>query len=117
MTTEYSFILAPSGIHGVGVFTTHAIRKDTRLRLFAESEGVRYQESVPSEFERYVFAQDAPRIMCPADFGCMSVGWHVNHADNPNTRTEGYEYIADRDIEAGEEITIDYKTLEPESTA
>src|ERR1700679_1158322 len=33
-TDEFSFILKPSKIAGVGVFVTHKIQKDTRLRIF-----------------------------------------------------------------------------------
>lgn len=52
--------------------------------------------------------------MCPQDFGRMSVGWYANHSDNPNTKIIGdYRYVSVRDIQADEEITIDYKKLEP----
>lgn len=113
-TGEFSFILKPSGIHGVGVFATHAIAEGARLRLFPESDAVRFLEGVPEEFERYVVAIESPQIMCPTDFGRMSIGWYVNHADEPNARIAGdYEYLAARDIGAGEEITIDYAKLEP----
>lgn len=112
-TTEYSFILKPSLIHGVGVFATHSITKGTRLRLFPRSDTVRYKRSVPDEFDRYVVALDAPGIMCPADFGRMSVGWYANHSEQPNTAIlRNYRYVAARDIQAGEEITIDYDRLD-----
>jgi|ERR1041384_965829 len=115
--TEFSFILAPSSIHGVGVFATEPIPRGTRLRLFAEGDE-RYLESVPDGFDRYVVQTDAPKIMCPADFGRMSIGWYLNHSDDPNTRIlDGYEYVADKNIQAGEEITIDYGKLEPNAAA
>lgn len=113
-TGEFSFILKPSDIHGVGVFTTHAIPAGTRLRLFARSDVARYKHSVPKLFDRYVVVVDAPRIMCPQDFGRMSVGWYLNHSDDSNTKIVGnYQYVAARDIQADEEITIDYRELEP----
>jgi hypothetical protein len=48
----------------------------------------------------------------PPDFGCMEIGWYLNHSDTPNAYHDGsYEYFAGRNIAAGEEITIDYRTL------
>jgi SET domain-containing protein len=42
----------------------------------------------------------------------MEVGWFLNHSDKPNAYHENYEYYALRDIKEGEEITIDYNSLE-----
>ena len=39
------------------------------------------------------------------------VGWYLNHSFTPNAYQEQYQYFAARDIEAGEEITINYRTL------
>src|ERR1035438_3349940 len=36
-TTELSFVLRPSRIQGVGVFTTHAIASGTHLAMFSRS--------------------------------------------------------------------------------
>lgn len=42
----------------------------------------------------------------------MEIGWNLNHYDVPNTYPDGnYDYFTGREIRAGEEITIDYRTL------
>ena len=118
-TTEFSFILK-STKHGIGVFGVHDIKKDTYLRLFANEllsgdvSILRKKEDVPEIFRQYCI--DRPQgIICPRDFGCMEIGWHLNHSKTPNAYHRNYIYYALRDIKAGEEITIDYNTLkEPE---
>jgi SET domain-containing protein len=112
-TTEMSFVLRPSPIHGIGVFAVHTIKKNTKLRLFARDDGIRYLKS-SSRLEAmlsYCIPIEDGYYMCPADFGRMSVGWHLNHSDTPNAFHKNYIYYAGRDIRAGEEITIDYETL------
>jgi SET domain-containing protein len=111
-TTDRSFILSPSKIHGVGVFAVHDIERDTKLRLFARNEKVKFVGRVPKEpFGNYCVPCLCGRYARPVDFGRMSIGWYLNHSVNPNAIRRDYEYYAVRDIKAGEEITIDYRTL------
>jgi hypothetical protein len=119
-TNEFSFILKPSQ-YGVGVFATHDIEKGTRLRLFGDDNPVRLlkKEDVPKAV-RYLCASRGDILLCPSDFGCMQIGWHLNHSDNSNAvhdknePAENYYGIwhAQRDIKEGEEITINYNVLE-----
>jgi hypothetical protein len=51
-------------------------------------------------------------VFLPANFSCMACGWYLNHSDTPNAHhDEGYKYYASRDIEEGEELTINYNYL------
>jgi SET domain-containing protein len=116
ITTEFSFILKKSK-YGIGVFATHPIKKDAPLRLFGDlnlKEDVaikRKPGSVPKIFEQYcVFRSDF--MLCPSDFGCMEVGWFVNHSKKPNIYHKNYDYYALKDIKEGDEITVDYNSLE-----
>ncbi|MFA6047287.1 MAG: SET domain-containing protein [Parcubacteria group bacterium] len=114
-TTEFSFVLKPTE-HGVGVFAAHDIKKGTYLRLFREEdEGriavTRKKEDVP-EFFRQFCADRGDMLSCPRNFGHMEIGWYINHSKTPNTYHKNYNYYALRDIPAGEEITVDYNTLE-----
>jgi SET domain-containing protein len=117
-TSELSFILKPSQ-HGVGVFTMHDIKKDTVMRLYGDSNPRRLldKKDVP-EFFRSFCADRGDKLICPPDFGYMPVGWYLNHSNVPNTeprggyQEDGYTFYAIRDIKSGEEITIDYNTLE-----
>ena len=111
-TTERSFILSPSTIHGVGVFATHDIEQGTKLRLFARSEKVKFVGKKPkAPFGNYYVPCLCGRYGRPVDFGRMSIGWYLNHSDSPNAARSEYKYYALRDIKTGEEITIDYRTL------
>jgi SET domain-containing protein len=113
-TTEFSFILK-SAEYGVGVFATHNIEKETYLRLFNEENVevsiLRDKRDVPDLFREYCVDR-GDMILCPKDFGHMEIGWYVNHSKDPNAYHKNYNYYALRDIKAGEEITIDYNTLE-----
>jgi SET domain-containing protein len=120
-TTEFSFVLKPAK-HGVGVFAVHDIRADTYLRVFGSETVetdvslVRKKEDVPKLFQRYcVDRGDA--VFGPKDFGRMEIGWHLNHSRAPNAYHKNYDYYALRDIAAGEEITIDYNSLEEAENA
>jgi SET domain-containing protein len=112
LTTEFSFILKPSS-HGVGVFAVHGIRAGTYLRLFGDSQktvSLRNADDVPELFRE--FCVDLGGALCsPSDFGCMAIGWYLNHSTTPNAQQTNYVYFASRDISTGEEITIDYSTL------
>ncbi len=118
-TDEFSFLLKPAH-HGIGVFAAHDIEKETYLRLFREkdetSRGInRSKESVPEVFQQYCLDR-GDVLRSPQDFGRMEVGWHLNHSENPNAYHKEYNYYALRNIIEGEEITIDYNSLdEPEN--
>ena len=118
-TGEFSFRLGSSA-HGIGVFATHAIAQGTPLRLFGDERSEKLEsrtralppELVPAEFRDYCIVRE-DKLLCPLDFGEMPVGWNLNHSPEPNaSRDAGYHWIAARNIEKGEEITIDYNSLE-----
>ncbi len=110
MTNEFSFYLAVSKIHGVGVFAAHTINTGEELKLFYESSVPR--NGIPKLFQRYIVEDDMVR-WCPRNFGRMSIGWYLNHSTQPNvTATPTCEkYYATKRIVRGEEITIDYIKL------
>jgi len=115
-TNEFSFILKPSP-HGVGVFAVHDIKVQTYLRLFGDDKEPKHQirildkKDVPEILNGYCIDRGTS-LVCPKDFGCMPVGWYLNHSKTPNAAHQDYHYYAVRDIAAGEEITIDYNSLE-----
>lgn len=116
-TTEFSFFLKAAE-HGVGVFAAHDIKAGTYLRLFGDEENetndvsvIRKKEDVPEFFQQWTVDRGVI-LRCPKDFGCMEIGWHLNHSKTPNAYHKNYNYFAIRDIKEGEEITIDYNSLE-----
>lgn len=118
-TTEFSFVLKKSE-HGVGVFAFHNIKANTYLRVFGDEDNpddvsvVRKKEDVPEFFRSYCVDR-GETMECPRDFGCMEIGWFINHSKTPNAYVRNREFYALRDILDGEEITVDYNCLhEPE---
>ena len=121
-TNEFSFILKPSPIAGVGVFTTHKIKKGTRLRVFSGELTRKIRKSeikeeskknpILAKFVEFFAVASDGWVYMPSNFSAMPVGWYMNHSDAPNAHhDEGYKYFASRDIEEGEEITINYYEL------
>jgi hypothetical protein len=48
---------------------------------------------------------------CPKHFDALTVSWYLNHSDQPNVAADAnYRFSALRDIDAGEELTVDYRT-------
>lgn len=114
-TTEFSFVLKPSQ-HGIGIFAVHDIKAGTYLRLFGDEiefyrSVTRKKTDIPELFRQYCIDR-GDLLDCPKDFGCMKIGWYLNHSKMPSAYHRNYQYYALRDIKTGEEITIDYNTLE-----
>jgi len=100
------------------VVTTHGIFKGTHLLLFANGETRKFtheQLAADERLKRFCqfYGVDTKRGSSVApNFGCMAIGWYLNHSDAPNAdHDEDWEYFANRDIAAGEEIVIDYRAL------
>lgn len=116
MTNEFSFVLRAS-THGIGVFATHDIPEGSFLRLFGDQGSPKIvsiateSHDVPPPFEMYCIYREEGLIR-PVDFGCMEVGWYLNHSDQPNAHHKAYDFFALREIKSGEEILIDYHSLE-----
>jgi len=56
-------------------------------------------------------------VWFPPRFNRMAIGWYLNHSDSPNVewRADDQIYSA-KAISAGDELTIDYRLLEPSGT-
>ena len=122
VTDEFSFLLKPSSISGVGVFCTHGIAKGTRLALFPQPRLRWFRTRFFSNNEierdprlkRYCDVYGVARSRgthVARNFCWMQVGWYLNHSEQPNAHRTRNRYFASRDIEADEEITIDYRVL------
>jgi hypothetical protein len=116
--------LAASQIHGIGVFAILPIPCGTSL-FTSEGSGL-----VSEITDMEVKALGAPLKKLYTDFAIqtepggpwvgpscfddMSSGWYVNHSKVPNISISGkYDYTALRDIQVGEELTVDYDTYSP----
>ncbi len=114
--------LGLSKIAGIGLFAAEDIPKGTITwrfignfdRLLTEDEIDNLPEPARSDMLNHVYLNEPTGqfVLCADNARFM------NHADDPNTAgvhdpgaIEGYD-IATRDIQAGEEMTCDYRTFD-----
>lgn len=113
--------IARSSIHGFGLFAAERIDKDTPVWRFTPHFDLDLDpailETQPAVFrERLLhYGYIDPRIN--RYILCCDDARFINHSNMPNLRTDysldpyGID-IAARDIDAGEELTIDYEVIE-----
>lgn len=128
-TSEFSFILKPSPIAGIGVFAIHDIPKGAIVLTTAFRIRSLKTKDVPKELLHYCVHLNDEECLGPDEFDRMEIGWYINHSQTPNIAREFVDYaseelnsfkarpfVAIQDIKAGEEITVDYNYLqEPEN--
>jgi hypothetical protein len=129
--------LAPSSIHGVGVFAILPIPALTPLfenvddgpETFVPDSMV---QALPPAIKKLYLdfaiksdhATDGdtrPRKNMTwwmvQSFDSIGVAWYVNHSKDPNIIiTRAWDYVAIKDIAEGEELTVDYDTYSPMET-
>jgi uncharacterized protein len=113
--------LAPSAIHGFGVFAAEPIARGAPVWRFAKGLDMEFEaaivDTLPAHvqtfFSHYGYLdRNVNRIIL-----CFDDARFVNHSDKPNVATDytqdayGVD-VALRDIAAGEELTMDYANFE-----
>ena len=108
---ENFLVVKESSIHGRGIFTTTNIPADSVIckiegEVIDETECVRREEE---ENNVYIF-WNGDNYIDAADTALIK---HLNHYCTPNCYVDDYDdstlvLYAERDIMAGEELTIDY---------
>lgn len=101
-----------SEVHGKGLFTSVSIKKDQRI-LLIEGEQINAEECIRRENEEnnvYIFWKDDNTYI---DSSSTEKIKYINHSCSCNCYIDEDEagnliLIASRDIDAGEELTIDY---------
>ncbi len=118
--------LRPSKVHGggVGVFAIRKIPKGTHI--FRGDEETKLTETTKSSlrvvapelrklYEDFCIIEDrGETYRCPTNFNLMTISWYLNEpapGNKANVRCGRNDlFYALRDIKAGEELTVDYKT-------
>jgi hypothetical protein len=110
--------LRPSIVHkgGVGVFAIKRIKKgqicfpadSDEMVWVAKNRRPNAPKSVRDLYHDFgVFRKG--RCGCPTSFDRLTPAWYVNDSKTPNVRRDrGFDFIALRDIQPGEELTADY---------
>ena len=105
--------LAPSAIHGVGVFAGEAVAAGERVWRY-EPEFDRLipfdaLPTLPPAFRAYLDMYAYPSRDVPGGLtlSCDHAKF-LNHSPDPNTELLPFETLARRSIARGEEITCDY---------
>lgn len=116
--------LGPSSIHGIGVFAgqniaagTNVFGTDQREIRWVKSSELATLQLTPFQqrfYDDFAIRRDG-LLGCPADFNQLSPGWYVNEpasGTSPNLVANAtYELIAAREIEEGEELTVEYASF------
>lgn len=112
-------ILRPSAIDGIGVFALTDIKQGER-NLFSndKSEWIKLTKEEVNQLPAHSKAlienfclYDSDHYFVPEyGFKMADLVIYLNHADEPNVASinEGEDFIALRDIKAGEELFVDY---------
>lgn len=120
--------LAPSPIHGIGVFAIRDIPPETDpfvglcmpsdkwVWLKVPEKEVMFNPQIPDSVKKLVYDLYIVRegyVFFPQHgLNEVSVGYFPNHSDNPNLREEDEgTFITIRHIHCGEELTVDYRTF------
>jgi len=105
--------VAPSSIHGLGVFAASFVAKGTKVwvfhpavdRVIPVSELAELPDHVIERLEahsEYLPWCHSLRVAADGDY-------YMNHSDDPNLEDNGDKVFARRDIHIGEELQCDYR--------
>ena len=104
--------------NGVGVFAIKRIRKGSpifpgdpdELRWIQAERLPKRPAAVRKLYEDFAVVEDG-RCLCPLSFDRLTPSWYLNDSDHPNVCcVEGYDFKALRDIEPGDELSVDSTT-------
>src|ERR1700744_714336 len=106
--------VAPSSVHGNGVFAAEDWREGEPIWRFAPGLDLVVPLDViaaaPKAFQDYMemYAYFSPQVEGGMVLSCDHAKF-LNHSDDANTRIDGPTTYARRAISKGEEITCDYR--------
>jgi SET domain-containing protein len=113
--------LGPSKIHGIGCYSDIVVRKGEFVRVFSPEDSrwiplKKAHASPQKDLIKKFGIRLSGGYWAPLDFLRISVGWYMNHSERPNLQSDDGDvtYFALKDIRPGEEVTMDYRRMDPE---
>jgi uncharacterized protein len=120
--------VAPSPVHGLGLFADQFIPRGTRIWEYSEVVDSRFDasrlvgltEKEQDELLKHSYLNPSSGLYVV----CGDDARYMNHADDPNTEDVGYDdglvngegiTVAARDIQPGEEIFSDYRAFDADA--
>ena len=104
-----------SPIHGLGVFSSVWVKANTKIYEFDPLIDIVIKKEALNELPLHVQQRIQMRAEFYEDAGVFILGADgdsfMNHSDDPNLFNIGRETYALRDIEPGEELTCDYRSI------
>jgi uncharacterized protein len=115
-------IIAPSTIHGIGLFADQFIPQGTRIWEFTPGFDLKlsstFIENTPEPLHSWLRTHTYCSRISHQYILCSDDARFFNHSDTPNTESREVAgedeviTVAKRDIQPGEELTDDYRTFE-----
>jgi len=103
---------------GVGVFAIRKIPKGTSIfpddsdaMVWVEEESLsKLPKAIRKLYDDFSIIK-GKKYACPPTFNRLTPAWYLNESKKPNVACNNqYDFFALRDIQAGEELTVDYST-------
>ena len=122
LRAETFITIKPSTVHGIGVFAIRDIPKDCST-IFSRNVGnwikvpIAEIETLPehskSLVETYCLYDEENYYLPDYGFKVMDLVNYLNHSNEPNIESvnDGENFIALRDIKAGEELFVSYHDI------
>ncbi len=110
------FVLGISKISGIGVFSTHTIKKgeiinfETKSKMISKEEFSKMNNQERKWLRKHCLADEKGRRHIPIN-GSL-VEYYLNHSKNNNVSINSdWDWYAITDIKTGEELTLNYKDI------
>ncbi len=104
MKLKHIVYVAPSPIHGRGLFARQPIKKGSHIGTY---EGPQAKRN--GKYVLWIHDEDGAELEGRRGMNLLR---YLNHAEKPNAEFDGYDLYATKTIRPGEEITFNYSPSE-----